>query len=172
VSDEDLPQAYVEVVNDQLVLVDPVAAGVIQALQQFKGNVGTCRHTLEIQLERVVHFTRRIRELGKNPIEVTIVLLNVEDPWGGLMADILMPGHDWQPYRDRGEVPFARGLAGREGMQGVLDELDPKEGAKLREAGPVVTVIVMDHGEVKVFKKGDWDDDYIPTRLERVADSE
>jgi len=170
VPDEELPQAYVKEVDGQLVLIDPVAAGVLQAINQYNGS--NCRHTLEIQLERVVHFTRRIRELRKNPAEVTIVLLNVNDPWGGAMAEILMPGHDWKPYRDRGEVPFARGLAGREGLQGVLDEIDPKEGAKLREAGPVVTVVVMDHGVVEVFKKGDWEDDYIPTRLERVADSE
>lgn len=168
--DEELPHAYVKIVDDQLVLVDPVAAGVIQAINQYNGK--SCLHTLETQLERVVHFTRRIRELGKKPTEVTIVLLNVDDPWGGSLADILMPGHDWQQYRDRGEVPFARGLAGREGLQSILDEIEPKEGTKLREAGPVVTVIVMDQGKVEVFKKGDWDDDYIPTRLERVADSE
>ena len=60
----------------------------------------------------------------------------------------------------------------REGMQGVLDDLNPEEGKKLREAGPVVTVIVMDHGVVEVFKKGDWVDDYIPTRLQRVSDQE
>jgi hypothetical protein len=167
VPDEELPQAYLKVVDGQLVLVDPVAFEVLRAVKQYN-----CRHTLAIQLERVVHFTRRIRDLWKNPAEVTIVLLNVDDPWGKTMADILMPGHDWQQYRDRGEVPFARGLASREGMQGVLDEMSPKEGAKLREAGPVVTVIVMDHGVVEVFKKGDWEDNYVPTRLERVADSE
>lgn len=165
--DEELPQAYLKVVDGQLVLVDPVAFEVLRAVKQYN-----CRHTLAIQLERVVHFTRRIRDLWKNPAEVTIVLLNVDDPWGKTMADILMPGHDWQQYRDRGEVPFARGLASREGMQGVLDEMSPKEGAKFREAGPVVTVIVMDHGVVEVFKKGDWEDNYVPTRLERVADSE
>jgi hypothetical protein len=167
VPDEELPQAYLKVVDGQLVLVDPVAFEVLKAVKKCN-----CRHTLAIQLERVVHFTRRIRELEKNPAEVTIVLLNVDDPLGGTLTDILMPGYDWQPFRDRGEVPFARGLAGREGLQGMLDELDPQEGAKLHEAGPVVTVVVMDHGVVEVFKKGDWEDDYVPTRLERVADSE
>ena len=72
-------------------------------------------------------------------------------PFGGPIADMLMPGHDWQQYRDRGEIPFARGLAGREGMQSILDELSHAEGDKLRGAGDAVTVIVMDHGVVEVF---------------------
>ena len=168
----DEPEAYVTEVDGKLVLVDPAAAAVMQAINQFNGNKGSCRHTLDIQLDRVCHFTRRIRDLQKDPAEVTIVLLNVDDPRGGPLADILMPGQDWQAFRDRGEVPFARGLAGREGLQMLLDELDEKAGQKLREAGPVVTVVVMDHDMVEVFKKGDWIDDYIPTRLERVGDSE
>lgn len=168
--DRDFPQAYVKEVNGELVLVDPVAAGIIQAVNMYNGD--NCRRTLEMQVDRVVHFTRRIRDLKKNPMEVTVVLLNVDDELGGALADILMPGHDWQAYRDCGEVPFARGLAGREGIQEMLDEVCPEEGKKLREAGPVVTVVVMDHGAVRVFKKGDWVDDYVPTRLERVADSE
>jgi hypothetical protein len=168
----DEPTAYVTEVDGKLVLVDPVAAGLLQALEKFNDPKDKCRHTLDIQVDRVCHFTRRIRDLQKDPMEVTIVLLNVDDPLGGQVADILMPGHDWQAFRDRGEVPFARGLAGREGLQSMLDELDEKAGQKLREAGPVVTVIVMDHGMIEVFKKGDWVDEYIPTRLERVGDSE
>ena len=83
--DEDFPQAYVKEVDGKLVLVDPVAAGVIQALQQFNGNIGTCRHTLEIQLDRVIHFTRRIRELGKtlprSPSYCSTWMIRMEAQW-------------------------------------------------------------------------------------------
>ena len=140
------PEAYVTDVDGELVLVDPMACAIIDAI-----NKSLCSKTLEDQLDRVRHFTNRITELGKNPADVTIVLLNVNDPLAGQIADTLMPGHDWQQYRDRGEVPFARGLAGRDGMQNILDEISPAEGDKLRGAGDAVTVIVMDHGTVEVF---------------------
>jgi hypothetical protein len=146
---ENEPEAYVTEVDGQLVLVDPMACAIVDVVNQH--NRTLCSKTLEAQLDRVRHFTRRIMELGKDPADVSIVLLNVDDPLGGPIADSLMPGHDWQQYRDRGEVPFARGLAGREGMQSVLDEFSPAEGAKLRAAGSAVTVIVMDHGVVEVF---------------------
>jgi hypothetical protein len=37
-----------------------------------------------------------------------------------------------------------------------LDEIDPEEAKILREAGPVPTVIVMDHGVVKIFPDSEW----------------
>lgn len=147
------PEAYISKVDGKLVLVDPMACSIIDAINSH--NKSLCRSTLKLQLDRVKHFARRVRELARRPSEVVIVLLNVDDPQGGAVADILMPGHDWQQFRDRGEVPFARGLAEREGIQGILDEIDPLEGQKLREAWAVNTVVVMDHGQVEVFKEGE-----------------
>lgn len=40
---------------------------------------------------------------------------------GGALADILMPNHDWQRYRDAGKTPIARGLAPKEGIQEFLE---------------------------------------------------
>jgi hypothetical protein len=116
----------------------------------------SCVETLMIQIDRVLHFTKRIQELGKSPDEVVITLLNVDDDFGRYLADELMPGYDWQAIRDTGATPYARGLAGREGIQNMLDELDYDAGQKLRKAGSVVTVVVMDHGAIEVFKEGDW----------------
>ncbi|HMG13699.1 MAG TPA: hypothetical protein VK571_10995 [Gemmatimonadaceae bacterium] len=56
-----------------------------------------------------------------------LLILNVDDLLGDELAAMLMPGHDWQAYRDQGQVPFARGLAGRQWMQGILELLDPEE---------------------------------------------
>lgn len=145
-------EAYVTEVDGQVVLVDPMACAMIDAISQH--NKSLCRSTLEAQMDRVQHFLKRIREMNRLPCEVVIVLLNVDDSTGGMVADILMPGYDWQQFRDRGEIPFARGLAGREGLQRVLDELDPPEGQKLREAWAVNAVVVMDHGQAEVFKEG------------------
>jgi hypothetical protein len=143
------PTARVVEVNGQLVLEDPMAMAVVKAVEKHN-----CRSTLKMHYERVQHFTRRIAEKGLCVDDWVIVLLNVDDPYGGQLASILMPGHDWQAYRDRGEVPYARGLASREGLQEGLDTLDPEAATKLRETKGETAIIVMDFGVVEVFRAG------------------
>lgn len=137
--------AIVKEVGGELVLHDPVAAGMISAV-----NKHNCRNTLEINADRVEHFKRRMMERGLAPTEAVIVLLNVDDPNGSQIAEALMPGHNWQEYRDRGEVPFARGLAMREGIEGALNIFDKDAADKLREMTGVA-VVVVDHGVAEVF---------------------
>jgi hypothetical protein len=72
--------------------------------------------------ERVMHFKQRVSELGRSGQDTVITVLNVDDPIGGVLADILMPDHDWQRYRDAGEVPVARGLASKSGISEFLEE--------------------------------------------------
>ncbi len=100
--------------------------------------------------EAIRHFGRRAIERGLAADECLIVVLNVDDPHGGSLADVLMPDTDWQPHRDRGYVPYARGLTEREGIQDAVEYLNPKVGAELRliEGIPVV---VIDSGLVAVF---------------------
>jgi hypothetical protein len=76
--------------------------------------------------------------------------LNVNDTAGGELAKVLMPNQDWSEIRNRGEIPFARGLVERAGMQDVLNDFDPTSAKKLREAKGFAT-IVMDFGVVEVF---------------------
>lgn len=141
----DEPRAVVQEIDGQLVLDDPVATEVFRAVEKHN-----CRKTLEINADRVAHFKRRLAELGMSATDAVIVLLNVDDVNGGPLADILMPGANWQQFRDRGEVPFARGLAGREFIQEALDLFDKEAGAKLR-AMPDVAVVVVDHGVAEIF---------------------
>ncbi len=65
---------------------------------------------------RLAHFARRVRALGRDPTTLVIVVLEVDDPVGGALADALMPGHDWQAIRARGEMPVACGLAEKRGV--------------------------------------------------------
>ena len=95
--------ATVEVVRGEFVMRDDVAPAVIGAT--------ACVNLLAANSERVEHFARRIVERGDDASEVVIAVLNVNDPHGAEIADMLMPGHDWQSIRDRGETPVARGLA-------------------------------------------------------------
>jgi hypothetical protein len=143
---DDYPVATVRMVDGRLVLDDPMALAMIKAVEKHN-----CRNTLSLNLDRVTHFVRRIAERGMAVEDVVITVLNVDDPNGGRLAEALMPGTDWQPFRDKGQVPFARGLAMREGIQELLDMLDPEAGKKLREVRGRTAIVVMDYGVVEIF---------------------
>lgn len=98
-----------------LVLHDPDAAGMVAAVE--------CENLLAMCADRVQHFARRMVERGSDPRETSILLVDVEDAHGGALADLLMPGHDWQAYRDRGEHPVAVGLVPSRGMAPVVDAI-------------------------------------------------
>lgn len=137
--------AVVREVDGQLVLDDPVAVAVISAVEKHN-----CRNTLDLNADRVEHFKRRLTERGMSPDQAVIVLLNVDDVHGGPLADILMPGHNWQEIRDKGEIPFARGLAMRDGIQEALGAFDKDAATKLQSISDVA-VVVVDHGVAEVF---------------------
>jgi len=91
-----------------------------------------------------------MKDGGRSPSSVVIVLINVDDVHGGPIAEALMPGHDWQEYRDRGELPVARGLAGREGIEAVLADFDKEAAVKLKVTKGIA-VVVVDHGVAEIF---------------------
>lgn len=95
--------ATVEMVDGKFVMRDDAAAAMIGAV--------ACVNLLGANTDRVEHFARRIVERGDDPAEVVITVINVDDQNGGEIADMVMPGFNWQPIRDRGETPVARGLA-------------------------------------------------------------
>jgi len=145
VEDPDATGAVVREVNGQMILDDPVAIAVIKAVSK-----ANCRNTLELNADRVKHFKSRLAERGMTPYETVIVLLNVNDVHGGPLADVLMLGHNWQEIRDKGEVPFARGLAMRDGIQKALVAFDEDAAKKLQNISDVA-VVVVDHGVAEVF---------------------
>lgn len=145
VEDPDATGAVVREVDGQLVLHDPVAVAVFQAVEKHN-----CQKTLELNTDRVAHFKQRLADRGLTAAQAVIVLLNVDDVHGGPLAEVLMPEHDWQEIRDRGEVPFARGLATREGIQEALATFDKDAAEKLQGMTEVV-VVVVDHGVADIF---------------------
>lgn len=142
----EAPSAVVREIGGQLVLDDPVAVAMINAVEKHN-----CCNTLELNIDRVEHFKQRLTERGMTPDQAVIVILNVDDVHGGPIAEMLMPGHNWQEIRDRGEVPFARGLAMRNGIQGALEIFDQDAATKLQNMNDVA-VVVVDHGVAEVFK--------------------
>ena len=148
VEDPNATGAVVREVDGKLVLDDPVAVAMIRAVEKYN-----CRNTLEMNADRVEHFKRRLTERGMTPDQAVIVLVNVNDVHGGPLADILMPGQSWQEIRDKGEIPFARGLAMRDGIQEALGLFDKDAAMKLQrmESRVGVAVVVVDHGVAEVF---------------------
>lgn len=149
--------AVVQEVDGKLVLVDPTAVAFVRAVEREN-----CRRLVlhDEFRDRVEHFQKRARERGLSCRDVAIIVANVDDPQGKQFADALMPGHDWQAYRDRGEVPFARGLANAPALEAAVRVLDPAEADKLHELGEQelrepnpfrMGVIVVDRGVVAVF---------------------
>lgn len=59
------------------------------------------------RLEELAH--RAIHVLKMNPENFVIVCIEVDDPNWTELTDYLMPNQDWQKFRDRGEIPVARG---------------------------------------------------------------
>jgi hypothetical protein len=138
------PRAKVVEVDGKLVLVDPDAYGVAKAVGKHN-----CKATLQMNKDRMVHFAKRVFEKGLKPKDVVIVVINIDDRYGEL-GEVLTPGVNWQEMRDRGETPYARGLAGREGIQSFLDEVDEDSAKKLRESDGIA-IMVADHQFTEVF---------------------
>ena len=142
----DKPRATVREVDGQLILDDPDAAEMFRAVEKHN-----CRATFDLNVDRVIHFKQRLSELGKTAADTVIVVINVDDIHGGPLAEALMPGHDWSEYWARGEVPFARGLAEREGIQQAIEIFDKEAAAELRDMSDNVAVVVIDRGVAAIF---------------------
>jgi len=133
-------------IDGQLVLDDPTALGMVRAVAKIN-----CRSLLQENADRIKHFVDRVAVLGKAPRDVVIVLLNVNDKVGCVLAEALMPGHEWQTFRDRGEIPVARGLAERAGIQAAIEEFDTEAGTKLKENPDMLCVVTVQDGVAEVF---------------------
>lgn len=102
--------------------------------------------------ERLEQMAWRALQRGLTPEQFVTVCIDVDDPSWTEIVDLLMPGHNWQEYRDRGEKPVARGIA-RAGINDYLRTVAPDIETVL--TGPLldgtVRAIVMAYGGVSVY---------------------
>ena len=74
------------------------------------------------------------------------------------MLDVVMPEHDWDEYRKRGEVPFGRGILPRDVVLSMCAELfDEREFSELRESphGQChLLIVACDVAVVRTLEKG------------------
>lgn len=120
---------------------DEQLASTQAAMDFFRGNA-----------ERMRHFKERAEELGRTGQDTVITLLNVDDRVGGVLANVLMPGHDWQTYRDAGELPVARGLASKGGLPEFLHAAGYEMAARELSAADDLKVLVLDAGVALVLE--------------------
>lgn len=143
----DYPEAFVTDGPEGLVLHDQAAMAVAEVVADKNRHAAAmlCAEVLQQDQGRMAHFARRVSELGLSPSEVLIVLLAVDDPVGGPLVDILMPGHDWAPIRASGQKPYGRGLAMRAGIAEMLSQVYPLLAQQLA-AIHGLAVLVLDAG--------------------------
>lgn len=144
--EENEPKAIVHEVDGKLILEDPFAVAVIRGI-----NIAKCNTVHEYNSNRIQHFKERLL-FKKLPVsEWLIIIANVDDQHGKVVANALMPGYDWDQYRSIGQVPYARGLTTRVYIQSVLDVIDPVAAEELRAVTDKVITVVIDAGIAVVF---------------------
>lgn len=100
------------------VLYDPMAMAVARAVERHNSLLGLRAGPGHLgHRDAIERFLRRALERMILPADTLIVVLNVDDPIGGALAEVLMPGHDWDAIRATGDVPYARGIVERAGFQ-------------------------------------------------------
>ena len=117
---------------------------------------GSCkRHEMALgnaeRLSEMAHGAIYTR--GLTPWQFVMALVQVDDPrWTGIV-DELMPGHDWQQYRDRGEEPLARGSTTFSLCEYLAEEMPGIASALLeRPQKGYVKVVVLGEGGGNVYE--------------------
>lgn len=166
----DDPTARVTRADDgTLVLVDPDAAAVAEAVARHN-----CEAFLALNADRVEHFLRRAATLrAEGRRDLCLVILDVDDSLGSELADVLMPGYDWQAIRDRGEKPVARGLVTLSGMVDVFEQVAAQHATALKACPrDHLPVVVMTGGGVLVTSRavGAPDEDHVRRAVAAAQD--
>lgn len=133
------------VMDEEFISNNPEAALMAKAIGK-----ANCMNLFDLNTDRVEHFRNRVTELNRTSADTVIVLINVDDVHGRSIADVLMPGFNWQEVRDRGMVPVARGLASKAVIQDMLVQFDVEACEKLKGMTELA-VVVVDEAVAEVF---------------------
>jgi hypothetical protein len=104
------------------------------------------------RLQELAHRAIFIKQL--KPKDFLMICIDVDDdPDFRDLADHLMPNHNWQKYRDRGEKPIAMGSVMIEEMREVLSLMVPAIKDALYDKTPkgVVLGVVLGSGGASVY---------------------
>lgn len=131
--------------DGKLLLIDPDAVAMITAI-----NKHNCHKTYLLKKDRVEYYYQRIKDRGLDPNTVTIVICNVDEPFGELIADATMPEYDWNEIRSKGETPYAIGIVNKEGLLPMIGVYDLESCEKLKNITSY-SALVSDFGVIEVL---------------------
>ena len=131
--------------DGKLLLIDPDAEAMITAINKL-----ICNKIYLLKKDRVEYYYQRIKDKGIDPSTVTIVICNVNEPFGELLADVTMTGYDWDEIRSKGETPYAIGFVHKEGLIPMVCVYDLESCEKLKSITSY-SVLVSDYGAIEVF---------------------
>ncbi len=80
-----------------------------------------------------------------------VVCIDVDDPVWSWLVDLLMPGHDWQAFRNRNEKPVARGVVPIGLLRDAVAECYPASSGEFRT--DQVNIVVCAAGGASVFRE-------------------
>jgi hypothetical protein len=112
----------------------------VEADQPFENQ---CKKTFLSQSSEILRFRKIIKDKGIDPNSVLIVFINVDSDAGKKIANSFMPGHDWSEFRDKGEIPFMKGIADgslRNAVTGSFDQEFPFNHIENIEDIPIVVI--------------------------------
>lgn len=107
----------------------------------------------QINSERLAEMATSALNKGLEPDAFIMTLIDVDDPSWTEIVDQLMPGHDWQSYRDRGEKPVARGSAMASSLLSILSVMVPDIETALTARLPegCIKTVVLGNGGASVY---------------------
>ncbi len=113
------------------------------AMTLFRGNA-----------DRVQHFMRRAKELGRSGNDTVVTLIDVRDPLGSSLADRMMPrGYDWQQHqREPHEIPIMCGLAAKPALPQFLHDRGCHDVAEQLRDSDELQVVVLHAGVAVVLE--------------------
>ncbi len=102
--------------------------------------------------QRLAELAYRALRRGMKPVDFIIICIDVEDSEWTELVNHLMPDHDWQSIRDRGERPVARGSVTREVAE-YLSKVAPAVASALSIPPPCGQVLtaVLGAGGVSIY---------------------
>jgi hypothetical protein len=79
--------------------------------------------------DRLAQLAERARaKTNEMGVKYGVICIDVDDPAWTPLVDILMPGHDWESYRARGEKPVARGVVPQDLLVETVQKTYPAAG--------------------------------------------
>ncbi len=107
----------------------------------------------QLNRERLAVMAASALNKGLKHDEFVMTLIDVDDSTWRPIVEQLMPGHDWQSYRDRGEKPISRGSAMASPLLSILSALVPDVETALTANLPedLIKTIVMGRGGASVY---------------------